>query len=115
MTSPDTTTADLFARTAINSWKQNLARLDQMFTAFSDADLQQEIAPGKNRIFYLLGHLTAVHDRMLPLLGLGPRRHEDRVGQTDKEHARRSRRAPVNEAHGEEGAGRRRAIPLPRR
>jgi hypothetical protein len=77
MTSTDATTADLFARTAINSWKQNLARVDQMFAAFSDADLQQEIAPGKNRIFYLLGHLTAVHDRMLPLLGLGPRRHED--------------------------------------
>jgi hypothetical protein len=77
MTQPHASTADLFARTAVHSWKLNLARLDQMFAAFSDDDLQQEVAPGKNRIFYLLGHLTAVHDRMLPLLGFGARLHEE--------------------------------------
>jgi DinB superfamily len=77
MTHPHASTTDLFARTAVHSWKESLARLDQMFAAFSDADLQREIAPGKNRIFYLLGHLTAVHDRMLPLLGLGVRLHEE--------------------------------------
>ena len=77
MTQPQTSTADLFAKTAVSSWKLNLGRLDQMLAAFSDDDLQQEIAPGKNRIFYLLGHLTAVHDRMLPLLRLGARLHEE--------------------------------------
>jgi hypothetical protein len=39
----------------------------------ADDQLQREIAPGKNRIFYLLGHLTATHDRMFPLLGIGER------------------------------------------
>ena len=39
--------------------------------------LREEIAPGKNRILYLLGHLTAVHDRMLPLLGVGARLHQE--------------------------------------
>jgi hypothetical protein len=77
MTQPDVRTADLFARTAVHSWKLNLARVDEMFAAFSDDELQQEIAPGKNRIFYLLGHLTAVHDRMLPLLGFGARLHPE--------------------------------------
>jgi DinB superfamily len=77
MTSTDSASADLFARTAVSSWKQNLARLDQMYSGFSDTELQLEIAPGKNRIFYLLGHLTAVHDRMLLLLGLGARLHEE--------------------------------------
>ena len=77
MSQPDLPIADLFARTAVASWKLNLARVDQMFAACSDDELQQEIAPGKNRIFYLLGHLTAVHDRMLPLLGLGARLHEE--------------------------------------
>ena len=75
MTETDARTSDLFARTAVNSWKLNLAQLNKMFDAFSDDELQQEIAPGKNRIFYLLGHLIAVHDRMLPLLGLGARLH----------------------------------------
>ena len=77
MTQTDARTSDLFARTAVNSWKLNLDRLNQMLGAFSDDELQQEIAPGKNRIFYLLGHLAAVHDRMLPLLGLGARLHSE--------------------------------------
>ena len=75
MTQPDA--SDLFAKTALNSWKINLTRVNELFDACSDAELQKEIAPGKNRIFYLLGHLAAVHDRMLPLLGLGPRLHEE--------------------------------------
>lgn len=77
MTQPDAHLVDLFARTAVNSWKLNLGRVDQLFAAVSDDGLQQEIAPGKNRLFYLLGHLTAVHDRMLPLLGFGARRHPE--------------------------------------
>jgi hypothetical protein len=75
MTQPDA--SDLFARTAVASWKLNLDRLDKMFAACSDEELQQQIAPGKNRLFYLLGHMTAVHDRMFPLLGLGARIHEE--------------------------------------
>jgi hypothetical protein len=37
----------------------------------SDEDLKKEISPGKNTGIYVLGHLTAVHDAILPLLGLG--------------------------------------------
>ena len=75
MTQSDASQIELFASTAVSQWKINLDRLNKMFDAFSDEELQQEIAPGKNRIFYLLGHLTAVHDRMLPLLRLGIRLH----------------------------------------
>ncbi|HEY2433594.1 MAG TPA: DinB family protein [Vicinamibacterales bacterium] len=77
MTEPDTRNADLFAGTAVASWKQNLERLDGLFAAASDDELQKEVAPGKNRLFYLLGHLVAVHDRMLPLLRLGARLHPE--------------------------------------
>jgi hypothetical protein len=61
------------ATAAINTWKLNLERADKLFLPLTDEELQQAIAPGKNRLIYLLGHLTAVHDRMLPLLVLGPR------------------------------------------
>ena len=77
MTQPDARIADLFAGTVVASWKQNLERLDRIFAAVSDDDLQKEVAPGKNRLFYLLGHLAAVHDRMLPLLRLGARLHPE--------------------------------------
>ncbi len=38
---------------------------------------QKQVAPGRNRLFYLVGHLTAVHDRMFPLLGVGERLHPE--------------------------------------
>jgi hypothetical protein len=77
MPQPHVPASDLFARTAVASWKINLDRLNQMFDGFSDDELQQQIAPGKNRVFYLLGHMAAVHDRMLPLLSFGARLHEE--------------------------------------
>jgi hypothetical protein len=57
----------------INSWKTGIERADKLFLPLTEAQLQKEVAPGKNRLIYLWGHLTAVHDRMLPLLDLGPR------------------------------------------
>jgi hypothetical protein len=62
---------------ALRTWKQNIDRTDKFFSALSDAQLQQEIAPGKNRLIYLWGHLTAVNDALLPLLGVGPRLHPE--------------------------------------
>jgi hypothetical protein len=62
---------------ALNAWKQNIERADKLFSPLTPEQLGREIAPGKNRLIYLWGHLTAVHDRMLPLLGIGPRLHEE--------------------------------------
>ena len=57
----------------------------------SDEQLQQQAAPGRNRVFYLLGHLTATHDRMFPLLGIGERLHpeldEPYIANPDRVHA----------------------------
>ena len=86
------TSEELFAKTTINSWKLGIDRLDQMFSSLSDEDLQTEVAPGRNRVFYLLGHLTAVHDRLFPLLGLGERLHpelDDFISEPDKKSADR--------------------------
>jgi hypothetical protein len=49
----------------------------RLFSPLNEEQLQKEVAPGKNRLIYLWGHLTAVHDRMLPLLGLGERLHPE--------------------------------------
>jgi hypothetical protein len=62
---------------ALNVWKTNIERADKLFSNLTAEQLQKEIAPGKNRLIYLWGHLTAVHDAMLPLLGLGPRLHQE--------------------------------------
>jgi hypothetical protein len=66
-----------YVKNAVASWKQIIGRLDQGWLPLTDEQLQKQIAPGKNRIAYLLGHLTAVHDRMFTLLGIGERLHPE--------------------------------------
>jgi hypothetical protein len=64
-------------KSALSSWKSAVERADRLFSPLSEEQLQREVAPGKNRLIYLWGHLTAVHDRMLPLLEIGPRLHPE--------------------------------------
>ena len=68
---------ELFLATVVASWKQIVNRLDERFAPLDGEQLEKQVAPSKNRFFYLLGHLTAVHDRMLPLLGIGERLHPE--------------------------------------
>jgi len=61
----------LFIKMALDAWNVYIGRADKLFESLSDEQLQQEVAPAKNSGIYLLGHLTAIHDALLPLLGLG--------------------------------------------
>lgn len=69
-------------------WNGSLKNWDAALSSISDEDLQKEIAPGKNRGIYLLGHLIAVHDDMLILLDMGekiyPALHEPFLKFPDK-------------------------------
>ena len=79
-----------FVTAVLASWKQVLGQVDKGLAGWSDDALQTEVAPGRNRLYYLLGHLTAVHDRMLPLLRLGERLHPELdqqfITETDRAH-----------------------------
>ena len=66
---------DLFVKMVLHAWDLNNKRVTKTFDSLSDEQLLDEIAPAKNRVIYLLGHLAAVHDMMLPLLGLGERQY----------------------------------------
>jgi DinB superfamily len=68
---------ELFLSGALSLWTTTIDRADKLFFGLTPDQLAKEIAPGKNRLIYLWGHLTAVHDRMLPLLGFGPRLHPE--------------------------------------
>ena len=70
-------TEELFATTVVNSWKLVIGRFSERVAPLNEEQLQQQVAPSKNRLLYLLGHLTAVHDRMLPMLGIGERLHPE--------------------------------------
>ena len=62
---------------AIASWKTAVARTDKVFSELTEEQFLKEIAPGRNRIIYLIGHLTAVHDGIHTILGLGDRLHPE--------------------------------------
>lgn len=55
-------------KTVLDSWNARVKETNALLDNLTDEQLQKEIAPGKNRGTYLLGHLAAVNDKMLPLL-----------------------------------------------
>lgn len=52
-------------------WNQETNRFNRLLEKLSDAQLQQEIAPGKNTGVYLIGHILTANDSIFPLFGFG--------------------------------------------
>jgi len=71
------TQEQVFVKMALNGWESTIKRTDALFKGLDDGALSKEIAPGRNRGIYLLGHLTAVHDAMPVILGLGERKYPE--------------------------------------
>ncbi|MBK8339391.1 MAG: DinB family protein [Flavobacteriales bacterium] len=59
---------ELFVKMVIDAWSNEINATNALLKKFADEQLMREVSPSRNRGMYLLGHLTAVHDRMLPLL-----------------------------------------------
>ena len=81
------THTDVILKMIFDRWNASLGNFDTLLNGLSDEQLQKEVAPGKNRGVYLLGHMIAVHDDMLILLGMGeklyPELHEPFVKSPD--------------------------------
>lgn len=61
----------------LDRWDGSIKNVDSLLDSISDEQLQKETSPGKNRGIYLLGHLIAVHDSMLPLLDFGAKKYPE--------------------------------------
>ena len=64
---------EVFIKIGLDAWNIYVERTNKLFESLTDEQLQQQVAPNRNTALYLLGHLTAVHDGMLPLLGFRDR------------------------------------------
>ncbi len=62
---------ELMVKMALDNWNGYLTRTSKLFEELSDEQFQKEVSPGRNTGIYLLGHLVAVHDTMIALLGMG--------------------------------------------
>lgn len=73
---------------AVDAWKLSVKRTTEIFDSLSDESLYNEVSPGRNTGVYLLGHLVAITDRMMPLLGFGdakyPELFEPFVSESEK-------------------------------
>lgn len=82
------THTELVLKMIFDRWNASVKNLDKLLGSLSDETLQKEVAPGKNRGIYLLGHIIAAHDDMLILLDLGeklyPELYEPYLKSADK-------------------------------
>jgi hypothetical protein len=67
----------LAVKMALDLWNSRVKATDELINSLTDEQLQKEVSSGRNRGIYLLGHLTAVNDAMLPLLGFGKQNHPE--------------------------------------
>jgi DinB superfamily len=68
MTNPQT---ELIIKINFTNWEKQNKQLGELIEKLTEAQLSAETAPGRNTGVYLLGHLIAVNDDMLRLMGLG--------------------------------------------
>jgi len=57
----------------LRTWQLVVDRATKLFGGLSEEELEQEVAPGKNRLIYLWGHLLATSDSLYATLRLGTR------------------------------------------
>jgi hypothetical protein len=73
---------------ALDSWYTHINRANKLLESLTDEQLANKVAPNRNTGTYLLGHLVAVHDAMIPLLNIGsklyPQLEEPFIKQPDK-------------------------------
>jgi len=61
----------------IAGWQRQVAQTQGIIEKLSNEQLQQDVAPGRNSGFYLVGHLAAVHENIFKLMDLGEVKHPE--------------------------------------
>lgn len=83
---------EVFIRMVLDAWNQYIKRTDELFRELTEEQMANTVSGGRNTGIYLLGHLAATHDRMIPLLGFGevsrPDLYQPFVEQPDGEQAK---------------------------
>lgn len=62
---------EIAIKMVLDAWHSKVNQFDKLLLELSDEQLLKEVSPGRNRGIYLLGHLSAMVNFMLPLLGYG--------------------------------------------
>src|SRR5258706_13995963 len=63
---------ELLVEMVLTTWIKYIDKTNELMAGLTDEELLTEIAPGRNRGIYIVGHLIAIHHKMLPILGICP-------------------------------------------
>jgi hypothetical protein len=63
----------VFAQMALKAWHTQINETNKFIDSIPDETFFKQVAPGRNRVIYLVGHLIGVNDTMIKLYGLGER------------------------------------------
>ncbi len=80
LTHSATTPAEMMIAQLLKTWTAHNKSVKDFFNKHDDAEYLNPVAPGRSRAIYLLGHLVAVSDGMLPILGLGEKMYPELEG-----------------------------------
>jgi hypothetical protein len=61
----------------IKAWEQRITQATKLIDSLSEWAMDTEIAPGRNKVVYVIGHLLSVHDKLIEGMELGERKHAD--------------------------------------
>ncbi len=65
----------LFVQMTVSAWNTYIERMNKFLDSITDEQFETEVAPDRNSVGYLIGHLIAIHDRLFELLAIGERSH----------------------------------------
>jgi hypothetical protein len=61
----------------IKAWEQRVAQTTNLIDSLGEWAMDTEIAPGRNKVVYIIGHLLVVHDKLIEGMELGERSFTD--------------------------------------
>ena len=68
---------EITVKMILAAWQSGQERIQKSLSVLSDEDMDLEIASGRNKVSWVVGHLAAVNDSLLPILGVGKKLNEN--------------------------------------
>ena len=68
---------EITVKMILSGWENGQDRIKKALSVLSDENMDLEIAPGRNKVSWIIGHLSAVNDSLFSILALGEKINED--------------------------------------
>lgn len=62
---------EIFSQMVLKNWEAQNKAMDEFVDSLTDEDFKKDVAPGKNSVQYLIGHMIAANESMVKIFGLG--------------------------------------------